>query len=99
MKRWLAACVLAASSATSVCACGGETEGKVVPLLIAVEPEPDDGAALGELTTSSGWHVQLTEAQLGIAALYLYTPRHDGQAAVAQLLDLLVPVAHAHGAF
>jgi len=100
MKRRLAAWVFAASSATSVCACGGETEGKVVPLMIAVEPEPDDGAALGEFTTSSGWHVQLTQAQLGVAALYLYTPRREQEpSAVAQLLDLLVPVAHAHGAF
>jgi hypothetical protein len=100
MKRGLVAFGLATGLAFGSSACGAETEGKVVPLLIAVEAEPDEGAALGEFTTSSGWSVQLTEARLGLAALYVYRPqRGDGPSAVAQLLDLLVPVARAHGGF
>jgi hypothetical protein len=100
MKRWIAAFLLGASAFACATGCGGSTEGELVPLRIAVEPVPDDDAALGEFTTASNWSVQLTEAQLGVAALYLYEPQDEGErGATAQLLDLLVPVAHAHGAF
>jgi hypothetical protein len=96
MTRWMIALALGSSFA-----CGGQTEGESVLMTVAVEPRPgDDAAALGEFTTRSGWHVRLAEAQLGVAALYAYTPQRGNEpSAVAQLLDLLVPVARAHGAF
>jgi hypothetical protein len=98
--RWSLTLALAMGALTAVIACGAETEGRVVPLRITATAEPDEGRALGEFTTASGWFVQLTEARLGLAALYAYRPQRDAEpAAVAQLLDLLVPVAHAHGGF
>lgn len=82
----------------ALCACGGETAGRVIDIHLRVQPEAEPGRELGEFTTDTGWEVELDEATLAIGSMYAFAPA-SGPGAMAWLSDLLVPVAHAHGGF
>jgi hypothetical protein len=78
----------------AACACGGETEGEQISLRWRLAAGAEDRR---DFVTDTGWHVTLEEARVSIESVILIGPQADSQGALARVLDLLVPVAHAHG--
>jgi hypothetical protein len=90
---------LSLSFSLSLCtasACASGTEGRIVPVQVAVQSQAEPDRALGSFETRTGWEVTLDRAELALSAIYAFAPDQE-PSVMAQLSRAIVPVAHAHG--
>lgn len=76
-------------------ACTSETSGERVQVNWVLDQ--DMQAEHAEFDTQTGFRVQLEEARIELASVYLYAPPSARLSALAWLERSLVSVAHAHG--
>jgi hypothetical protein len=78
-------------------ACASGTEGRIVPVQLAVQSEAEPDRALGSFETRTGWEVTLVRAELALSAIYAFAPDQEQPSVMARLSRAIVPVARAHG--
>lgn len=82
-------------SAALFAACTSQTSGERVQVTWVLDQ--DMQAEHAELETKTGYRVQLEEARIELASVYLYAPPSARLGALAWLEHSVVSVAHAHG--
>jgi hypothetical protein len=96
MNRFHPSLTLSLSLCTAS-ACASGTEGRIVPVTIAVQSEAEPERALGSFETRTGWEVTLDRAELALSAIYAFAPAREEPSVMARLSRAIVPVARAHG--
>lgn len=91
MSRSLLACAL-----LTLCSCGSGTEGRIVNVRLAVQPEAEPDRSLGEFASDSGWEVTFERAELALVAIYAFAPERE-PSVMARARQLVTSVAYAHG--
>jgi hypothetical protein len=76
-------------------ACGADTPGKSVRVIWQLDQANSSG--LATFDTDTGFHVELEEARVGLAAAYAYGPLPDSTKATAWHWLRPASIAHAHG--
>ena len=82
-------------SAALCASCTSETSGERVQVDWVLDQ--DMGAEHADFETKTGYRVQLEEARIELASVYLYAPPSARLSALAWLERSVVSVAHAHG--